>query len=313
MRRGMVAATIAWVLIGGSAGGGARAATERPEPVSGRSSVTSAVEVTSWAVQWGLPGDVPVPADYVGDSRTDLAVWRPLTGTWWIRGQRPVEWGREGDRPVPADYDGDGKAEIAIYRDGVWFVRGIGTFVWGQPGDQPVPADYLGDRRAEFAVTRSTIHIPETFTWHVRGALPIVWGAGSRLDRRVPADYIGDSYADIAVMRPGPTDGTPSVWYVRGAEPIAWGRSVGVEPWADAPVPANFIGDRKTDIAVWRLTGEWFIRGLDRAIRWGRPQEAGNLNDAPALGDYGGDSHTDIAVWRHATGTWYIRVESPLR
>ena len=29
-------------------------------------------------------GDVATPGDYDGDSATDIAVWRPLTGSWYI-------------------------------------------------------------------------------------------------------------------------------------------------------------------------------------------------------------------------------------
>jgi hypothetical protein len=51
------------------------------------------------SVQWGLNGDIPVPGDYDGDGRTDLAVWRPSTGVWYIRGSAPFGWGMNGDVP----------------------------------------------------------------------------------------------------------------------------------------------------------------------------------------------------------------------
>ena len=38
----------------------------------------------SLQIPWGLPGDTPVPGDYDGDGRMDLAVFRPTTGVWYV-------------------------------------------------------------------------------------------------------------------------------------------------------------------------------------------------------------------------------------
>ena len=40
------------------------------------------------------------------------------------------------DVPVPADYDGDGRTDIAVYRDGMWFIirssdGGVTAKSWG--------------------------------------------------------------------------------------------------------------------------------------------------------------------------------------
>ena len=67
-------------------------------------------------------------------------MWRPSNGTWYVRGVATVPWGSAGDTPVPRDYNGDGKTDVAVWRpsNGTWYVRGIATIPWGLAGDIPV-------------------------------------------------------------------------------------------------------------------------------------------------------------------------------
>ena len=208
-------------------------AAYKPEPMSGVSGFGSYGACTSdpTSPYWTSHG----PID-------DIAVWRPSNGTWYIRNIATIQWGLTGDIPVPADYDGDGDVDPAVYRPGnatgyppnlgVWYIYGGSTIQHGLATDIPVPADYDGDGTVDLAVWR-----PSNGTWYIRNIATIQWGLTG--DIPVPADYDGDGDVDPAVYRPGNATGYPpnlGVWYIYGGSTIQHGLAT------DIPVPDDYDG-----------------------------------------------------------------------
>jgi uncharacterized repeat protein (TIGR03803 family) len=267
------------------------------------------------------------------DGITDLAVFRPLNGTWYIRysslgysigNSSTVQWGLPGDVPISADFDGDGTIELTVFRplNGTWYIRyssqgysiaSAGVYQWGLPGDIPLAGDFDGDGRTDLTVFR-----PANGVWYVRyssqgysvaTSAAFQWGLPG--DVPVTGDFDGDGRAELAIFRP--SNGT---WYVRysaqhyllaTSDAFQWGLP------GDVPVTGDFDGDGRTELTVFRpVNGTWYIRYSAQdfnvatyvTFQWGLP------GDTPMSADFDGDGRTELAVFRPSSGNWYIRYSS---
>jgi uncharacterized delta-60 repeat protein len=252
-------------------------------PSNGNWYVLGSAEGVAASILWGISTDELAAADYDGDLKTDLAVWRAgAAGYLWILNSfdntlRLEQFGQTGDDPsIVGDYDGDGKADPAVYRPGsvpgqqsYFYYRGslnnpagnTTQVAWGTNGDVAVRGDFSGDARLDVTVFRPSSGVWYSLNLASNTYTAIPWGLST--DKLVPADYDADGKTDRAVFRNG-------TWFIQQSSTGLtqygyWGSST------DKPVPADYDGDFRSDVAVYR-DGIWYLQlsgGGERTIAFG--------------------------------------------
>lgn len=175
---------------------------------------------------FGIAGDLPVAGDWNGDGVTEIGVYRPAVGRfyldtngnglWDAGADRAITFGGVSDLPVAGDWDGDGVTEIGVFRPatGRFYLDINGNGLWeagvdrvarfGGPNDQPVAGDWDGNGTVDIGVFRA---VAGKFYLDANGdglfgAGDITATFGGANDRPVAGDWDGDGSDEIGVLRP---------------------------------------------------------------------------------------------------------------
>ncbi len=247
--------------------------------------------------QWGRAYDIHTPADYDGDGRTDVGIFRwlaadltPSLNHFWIDyttgGHTAIPFSGFGNI-VSRNYFGGAAAEIAVFdRYDISEDPTQPCFIW---------ALFVKPAGSDFALRKDLISECLSDQQYLTPAI---------------ADYNGDGISDPAMFTQ--TRGAPSaqsqfkLWF----SPVSPQYTAPVFTMnfdIDTPIPGDYDGDNLADIAGSKNVGGtrlWRIRqSTNGAVV---EKYFGFSTDYPVPGDYDGDNKTDIAVYRPGNGSWYI-------
>lgn len=268
--------------------------------------------VPSERIQWGTDGDIAVPI------HGTPTVFRPSTGTWYVRGLATFTFGAEGDIPVAGNFGsaltdtaGRVSSDLAMFTPstGTWSIRfpdpndlsvsalpDAVTTQWGTVGDIPLAGHYVPLAKGDIAY-QVTVFRPSNGTWYFKS---VVDGAVTTSSLR------WGTQGDVPV--PGTT--RPTVWRPSSG---TWYLHDDLDPTTPTTPNVSFSFGAQGDVPVTQTgssvvlfrpsAGLWYVRassGSYTRYSWG------TTGDVPFFQDWIGGPETDLIIYRPSTSVWYI-------
>jgi hypothetical protein len=202
------------------------------------------------------PSSNNAPFDFDGDGKTDIGIFRPSGGEWWINrsgnGQTfALQFGSSTDVIAPADYTGDGKTDIAFFRpsSGEWYVLRSEDFsFFALPSEQmamfrfrPItmpmerPTSLCSDHRTRTGSSRNQAEHRLGYSNSVSG------GSTGRCGLRCGWK------SDVGIFRQAAGG---AQWWINRSSAGSLAMQFGSN--TDKAVQGDYTGDGKADIAIWR-------------------------------------------------------------
>lgn len=259
-------------------------------------------------------GNTTCPGRYLYDDmdwirdRVNELIGASDNARWWEmrddysagRSNYSVFYGGPHMQTLACDVDGNGRDDLVLYDRGRWYIRTSISegapdlvFDYGAYWLKPICGDWDGDGR-------DGIGTYDGVTWYLKnvagsGNWEVAVPYGYPEMTPVVGDWNGDGQDTI-----GGFDSNSAIWYPRnsntpGRPDEVW--NYGYGGGESDPVAADYNGDRRTDLAIFR-EGIWYIRteagpgAYQRSFAYGLP------SDLPLVGNWDGVGGDGVAGTR---------------